>query len=86
MRQAAWCADAGAVLALAAGVCAGLDLVSAQQTIAMALPCSLLAAGGLMASAAVPNEEIAQRGFQAGYMLGALLGFGRSASGRQDGF
>ena len=84
MSRAMRCAVAGVALVLAAEICSGLNLLSAQQTISLALPGSLLAASGLMASTAVPEDEIAELGFQAGYLLGTLLAFWRSASGRQD--
>jgi hypothetical protein len=84
MRPAVRCAVAGLVLDLTAAVCSGLNLLSAQQTIALALPATLLTVGG-MASAAKPGRAIARRGFQAGFLLGALLSFCRPASRRQDG-
>jgi hypothetical protein len=84
MSQAVRCAVAGVVLGLTAAVCSGLDLVSAQQAIAIALPGTLLVAGGLMASAAKPGEAIAKRGFQAGFLLGALLSLFRPVGRRQD--
>jgi hypothetical protein len=82
MRQAVRCSAAGVVLELTAAVCSGSDLISAQQAIALAVPGTLLTVGGLMVSAAVPEEAIAQFGFTAGYLLAALLGICRSALGR----
>jgi hypothetical protein len=79
MSQAVRCSVAGVVLDLTAAACSGLDLISAQQTIALALPGILLTVGGLMRSAAVPDEAITQCGFHAGYLLAALLSFCRSA-------
>jgi hypothetical protein len=84
MSRAMRCAVAGVALVLAAEICSGLNLLSAQQTISLALPGSLLAAGGLMALMAAPEDEIAELGFQAGYLLGTLRALWRSASGHQD--
>ncbi len=75
-----WCAVAGVVLDLTAAVCSGLDLLSAQQAIAIALPGTVLAVGGVITSAAKPGEAIARRGFRVGYLVGALRSFCRLAS------
>ena len=79
------CAVAGVVLDLTAAVCSSLELVSDQQAIALALPGTLLAVGGLTTSAAVTNTAIAQGGFRAGYLLAAVLNFCRSTSCRRHG-
>ncbi len=79
LKQAVQCSVAGAVLDLTAAACSGSDLISSQQTIALALPGIVLSVGGLMASAAAPDEAIAQCGFTAGYLVTALLTFCRSA-------
>ena len=76
-RQAVRCSVAGVVLALTAAPCSGSDLISAQRTIALALPGILLSVGGLIASAGAPDEAIAQCGFTAGYLVSAVLGLCR---------
>ena len=85
MRAVMRCAVAGVVLDLTAAACSSLDLISDQQAIAIALPGTLLAVGGLTASAGMANEAIAQGGFRAGYLLAALLSFCRLASCRKHG-
>ena len=82
MRQAARASVAGVLLDLAAAACSGADLISAQQAIALALPGILLTVGGLIVSAAVLEDAIAECGFTADYLVSALLSFGRSALGR----
>ena len=85
MRLVMRCAVVGVVLDLTAAVCSSLALLSDQQAIAVALPGTLLTVGGLMASAALTNEAIAQGGFRAGYLLAALVSFCRSTSCRKHG-
>jgi hypothetical protein len=85
MRLVLRCAVAGVVLDLTAAVCSSLELLSDQQAIALALPGTLLAVGGLTASAAMTNEAIAHGGFRAGYLLAALVTFCRSTSCRKHG-
>jgi hypothetical protein len=78
-RHAARASVAGVLLDLAAAAASGSDLISAQQAIALALPGILLTVGGLMFSAAVPEDAITECGFTAGYLVAAVLSFGRSA-------
>ncbi len=78
MKQAMRCSVAGVVLDLTAAGCSGSDLISAQQTVALALPGILLSVAGLMVSDALPEDAIAQCGFTAGYFLAPLLSFCRS--------
>jgi FtsH-binding integral membrane protein len=73
------------LLDLTAAAGSSMGLLSDQQAIALALPGTLLTVGGLTATAARTNEEIAHSGFRAGYLLAALLSFCRSTSCRKHG-
>jgi hypothetical protein len=77
-RRAAWCVSAGVILGAAAVTCLALGAISAQQAIALGVPGALLIVGGLIA-AAVPDASASRRmGFQAGLLMGPLLGRLRS--------
>ena len=77
-RRAAWSVSAGIILGTAAVTCLALDVVSAQQAIALGLPGALLIVGGLIA-AAVPDPMTGRRFFfQAGFQMGSLLSRFRS--------
>jgi hypothetical protein len=72
-RIAVWCQIAGAVLALATLTCSLLDLISAQQAIALGLAAALLIVGGLIADA-VPDLPVGYRsGFRAGLRAASVL-------------
>jgi hypothetical protein len=72
--QAMWCLSAGVILARAAVVCLGRDVVSAQQAIALALPGALLIVGGLIPAAAPGAATGRQFAFEAGFRMGWCLG------------
>lgn len=66
-RLAPWCAALGAALSLVTVIVSALDVISAQQAIAMALPSVLFTIFGLIAMT-VPDVWVAwRRGFQHGY-------------------
>jgi len=70
-RLAAWCVSAGVILLAAAVTCPALDVISAQQAIAIGLPGVLLIVAGMIA--AIPDPATSLRlGFQAGSFLGRL--------------
>jgi hypothetical protein len=71
-RRALWCAAGGIIVGLTAAVCSGIDVISMQQAIAMALPAALLIVGGLMVAVADTQSDRGQ-GFQAGFSAGSLL-------------
>ena len=87
-RRAAWCVSAGLILGIAAVTCVALDVISAQQAIALGLPGALLIVGGLIAMAAVPDAATSRwLGFQAGLQVGSLLSRLRSVfRRRRNGF
>jgi hypothetical protein len=61
-----YCAVAGMVLDLATVIVCALNVVSAQQAIAMALPAALITAGGMIGWL-LPDPWVAwRRGFQQG--------------------
>jgi hypothetical protein len=66
-RLARWCAAFGAVLSLITVIVSALDVISAQQAIAMALPAGVMTVFGMIAMT-VPDAWVAwRRGFQHGY-------------------
>jgi hypothetical protein len=68
----------GTVLAVATVTCVLLDVVEAQQAIALVLPSALFIAVGLIV-AAVPDAATARRhGFQVGLRAGKLLSLCRA--------
>ena len=70
-RLAPWCAALGAALSLITVIVSALDVVSAQQAIAMALPAGMTTVVGLIAMT-VPDAWVAwRRGFQHGYETAA---------------
>jgi hypothetical protein len=73
VRRAAWCVIAGLILVTAAVICAALDVMSAQQGIALGLPGALLILGGLIAAAAPDGAASRRLGFRAGLRTGSLL-------------
>jgi hypothetical protein len=78
-RVAAWCQAVGAVLAIATLTCSLLDVISAQQAIALGLPAALFIIGGLIAAASVDPSTAEQLGIRAGLRVGTLLRLFRSA-------
>jgi hypothetical protein len=71
-RLAAWDTALGVVLSSATVILSGLDVVSIQQTIAMALAATLTTLGGLIAWI-VPDAWIAwRRGFRRGCEAGVV--------------
>jgi len=79
---AAWCQVAGALLAIATVTFARLAMLSAQQTIALALPAVLLIVGGVIAASTVDRSTAEQLGFRTGLHVGKLLRWLRSVFGR----
>jgi hypothetical protein len=72
------CQAGGAVLAVATLTCSLLNVISANQAIALGLPATVLVIGGLIASS-VPDPSVSSRlGFQAGLRAGALVNLYRS--------
>ena len=72
------CQAGGAVLAVATLTCSLLDVISADQAIALGLPAAVLVLGGLIASS-IPDPSVSSRlGFQAGLRAGALVNLCRS--------
>jgi uncharacterized membrane protein len=70
-RLVRWCTAFGAVLSLITVVVSALDVISAQQAIAMALPAGMMTVSGMIAMA-VPDAWVAwRRGFQHGYETAA---------------
>jgi hypothetical protein len=83
-RLPALCQVGGAVLALATLTCTLLELISAQQAIAMGLPAAMLVTGDLI-TASVPDPSTSKRlGFQVGLRAGTLVNLCRSL-GRHRG-
>jgi len=81
---AALCQVGGAVLALATLTCSLLELISAQQAIAMGLPAAMLVTGDLI-TASVPDPSTSKRlGYQVGLRAGTLVNMCRSL-GRHRG-
>jgi hypothetical protein len=78
---AAWCQAAGALLAIVAVVFAGLNVITAQQTIALGLPAVLLIVGGVIAASTVDRSTAEQLGFRTGLHVGKLLRWLRSLFG-----
>lgn len=70
---AACCQAVGALLAIAAVTCARMGLISAQQTVALALPAALLIVGGVIAASTVDAPTAERLGFRAGLHVGLLL-------------
>jgi hypothetical protein len=80
-RLAVWCQAAGTVLALATLTGSWLDMISAQQAIALGLSAALLIIGGLIATA-VPDMSVDfESGFRAGLRTGSVLSRLRSLFG-----
>jgi hypothetical protein len=84
-RLAAWCQVIGAVVAIVTLTCTLLNVISAQQALALGLPAMLLIIGGLIAAAAVDPSTSRRRGFQAGLHVGGLLRMLRSLFRRRAG-
>jgi hypothetical protein len=76
---AAWCAAAGVSLGIAAVLCSALGAISAQQTIALAMPGAILIVGGLIASISADAATAQRHGFDVGLRLGSVLSRWRSA-------
>lgn len=84
-RLAAWCQDIGAVVAIVTLTCTLLNVISAQQALALGLPAMLLIIGGLIAAAAIDPSISGRRGFRAGLRVGGLLRRLRSLCRRRVG-
>lgn len=84
-RLAAWSQVIGAVLAIVTLTCTLLNVISAQQAIALGLPAILLIIGGLITTATIDPSTSGQRGLQAGLRVGRLLRRLRSSFCRRAG-
>jgi len=74
----ALCQVGGTVLALATLTCSLLEVISAQQAIAMGLPAAVLVTGDLI-TASIPDPSTSKRlGFRAGLRAGSLVNLCRS--------
>jgi len=72
-RLAAWSQVIGAVLVIVTLTCTLLNVISAQQAVALGLPAVLLILGGLIAAAAIDPSSTERRAFRAGLRVGNLL-------------
>jgi hypothetical protein len=73
VRLADWCQSVGAVLAVVTVICVLLDVVTAQQAVAVGLPSVVLIVVGLIIAAG-PDTAIARRhGFHVGLQVRSLL-------------
>jgi Na+/melibiose symporter-like transporter len=72
-RLAAWSQVIGAVLVIVTLTCTLLNVISAQQAVALGLPAVLLIVGGLIAAAAIDSSSSERRAFRTGLRVGNLL-------------
>ena len=72
-RLAASCQAVGALVAIATVALAALNVLTAQQTVAVGLLAVLLIAGGVIAASTIDTDTAEQLGFRAGLHAGMMV-------------